>query len=83
MINIIHRECDKSVAKDKKLPTDSYIVGYIKDGNLTYDIARGTKVELFDHYYDNFRCVKSIEWTDGVVNPKLYDYVPRESKKKK
>jgi hypothetical protein len=80
---ILHQECDPELAKDKKLPRDSYLVSYIKNDTLVYDISRGTKVELFDYYYDNFGIVKGIQWTDGTVNPKSYDYVPKENKKKR
>ena len=80
---ILHQECEPSLAKDKRLPRDSYIVSYTKDGNLVYDIARGSRVEVFDYYYDNFRNVKSINWTDGAINPKVYDYIPKETKRKR
>lgn len=80
---ILHRECEPTLAKDKALPRDSYIVSYLKENKLVYDIARGTRVELFDYYYDNFGTVKSINWTNGAVNPKLFDYTPKETKRKK
>lgn len=80
---ILHRECDPNLANDKQLPRDSYIVSYMKEDNLVYDIARGSKVELFDYYYDNFGIVKGINWTKGTVSPKSYDYVPKEKPKKR
>jgi len=80
---ILHQECEPSLAKDRRLPRDSYMVTYIKDGSLVYDIARGSRVEIFDYYHDNFRNVKSINWTDGTINPRVYDYIPKETKKKR
>ena len=80
---ILHQECEPSLAKDRRLPRDSYMVTYIKDDNIVYDIARGSRVELFDYYHDNFRSVKSINWTDGAINAKVYDYIPKETKKKR
>lgn len=80
---ILVKECDPSIAKDKKLPRDSYLISYFKDDELKYDIVRGTKIELFDYYYDNFRNVNDITWTDGAINPKIYDYIPKEIKKRK
>ena len=80
---ILHQECEPSLAKDRRLPRDSYMVTYLKDGNLVYDIARGSRVEIFDYYHDNFRNVKSINWTDGAINPRVYDYIPKETKKKR
>jgi len=80
-INIIHRDCDRSVSKDKSLPLDSYIVSYSDDGIEKYDIVQGTQVSIFDHYYDEYRNVISMKWTDGRVNPKSYNQSQKKSKK--
>jgi hypothetical protein len=80
---ILHQKCEPVLAKDKKLPRDSYLISYIEDDKVTYDIARGAKVELFDYYYDNFGEVLGIKWTEGTMNPKTYDYIPKENKKKR
>jgi len=80
-VNIIHRDCDKSVSKDKSLPLDSYIVSYSDDGILKYDIVQGTQVSIFDHYYDEYRNVVSMKWTDGRVNPKSYNQPQKKNKK--
>ena len=80
---ILHKECEPTLAKDKQLPRDSYLVSYCEDDVLKYDISRGTKVELFNYYYDKYRNVNSISWTDGTINPKSYDYTPKEEKKKR
>lgn len=80
---ILHKNCDKNLAKEKSLPRDSYIVSYKDDNDtIVYDISRGSKVELFDYYYDNYKNVLSIEWTDGIVSPKVYDYKSKENTKK-
>lgn len=80
-INIIHRDCDRSVSKDKSLPLDSYIVSYSDDGIEKYDIVQGTQVSIFDHYYDEYRNVIFMKWTDGRVNPKSYNQPQKKSKK--
>ena len=80
-VNIIHRDCDKSVSKDKSLPLDSYIVSYSDDGVLKYDIVQGTQVSIFDHYYDEYRNVVSMKWTEGRVNPKSYNLPQKKNKK--
>lgn len=80
-INIIHRDCDRSVSKDKSLPLDSYIVSYSDDGIEKYDIVQGTQVSIFDHYYDEYRNVISMKWTDGRVNPKSYNQPQKKNKK--
>ena len=82
-MTILHQECSPELAKDKNLPRDSYLVSYVKEDKITYDIVRGTKIELFDYYYDTFGEVKGIDWTEGIINPKSYDYTPKDKKKKR
>ena len=75
---ILHERCGKQDAKNKQLPLDSYLVTYVIDENTFYDIVRTSKkVGIFDMYYDKFgNCLKSIEWTDGTINPRLWGYKP-------
>lgn len=72
-IRIIHRDCDKSLSKDKSLPLDSYLVSYSCDDIIMFDIVQGSQVDIFDHYYDKYKNLISMKWTDGRVNPKLYN----------
>jgi hypothetical protein len=48
-------------------------------------VQAGGKVEIFDNYYDEYGkgAIKEIKWTDGKVNPKVYGFVPKETKKRK
>jgi hypothetical protein len=81
---ILHQNCEPELAKDKNLPRDSYIVSYMNDNLLCYDIVRsGNQVEVFDHYHDNSYVVKSIQWTEGLINPKSFGYVPKDNSKKR
>ena len=82
---IIHEGCTRQDAKNKQLPLDSYLVSYLNDDKLCYDISRtGKRVNIFDMYYDKFGdCLRSIEWTDGSVNPRLWGYKPPQPKKRK
>lgn len=82
---ILQERCTKQDAKNKQLPLDSYLVTYVIDGNTSYDIVKSSKkVNIFDMYYDKFgNCIKSIEWTDGTINPKLWGYKPPQTKKRK
>lgn len=83
---IIHKDCNPSLSKDKSLPINSYIVTYIVKDIKKYDIVQaGSFVEVFDNYYDEYGkgSIQSIKWTDGRVNPKVYGYSPKESKRKK
>jgi len=68
-------DCDLEYAKNKKLPSNSYLVEYMKDGTLTYDVVMSSKkVEIFDQYWDKFRGdLKNITQTSGTVNPKIFN----------
>lgn len=82
-MKILHQDCDISIENKKTLPRDSYIVCYVSDNLLKYDISRGSIIELFDYYYDTYRNVKSIYWSKGTVNPRNYDYITKQNVKKK
>lgn len=71
--------------KDPSFPTDAYIVVYEVDGNRCMDLCRGTRVRIFDLYYDKFgpNAVKKIDWGYGRVNPRLWGYKSSPSKTKK
>jgi hypothetical protein len=82
---ILQEKCTKEDAKNKQLPIDSYLVTYAIDENIFHDIVRTSKrVSVFDMYYDKFgNCLKSIEWTDGKISPRLWGYKPPQTKKRK
>lgn len=83
-MRIIHRDCDKSLAQDKSLPRNSYLVTYIQGEIQKYDVVQASSfVEVFDNYYDTFGkdSIQKIKWTDGTVNPKTYQYNPKGKKK--
>jgi len=81
---IIQKNCEKVDAKNKNLPRDSYIVTYENKQQVSYDIVQSSsKVEIFDHYYDEYGKVLAIEWTEGTINPKVYGYQAKDKKKKK
>jgi hypothetical protein len=83
-INIIHANCDPSLAKNRELPLNAYLVTYVCEGEVQYDVAQGDgRVSIFDHYYDKYGEVKGIEWTDGRISPKFWNYQPPVEKKKK
>ena len=72
-LDIIHKNCDQILSKDRKLPKDSFLVVYKDKDEIKYDITRSvSQVEIFNYYYDNFKNVISISWTDGIVDPKTY-----------
>ncbi len=83
VMTIIHKNCDKVLAKDKTLPRNSYLVTYKNDDKLVYDIVQSSsRVEIFDYYYDKYGdVVKGIVWTDGTINARNYNFKKEKTKK--
>ena len=71
--------------KDPSLPNDAYLVIYEVDGSSYMDLCRGTRVRIFDLYYDKFGpgALIKIDWGYGRTNPKLWGYKQPEKKKRK
>ena len=47
--NIIHEKCEKSAADDKSLPRNAYLVTYVLEDKITYDIVMAdSKADVFD-----------------------------------
>ena len=83
-IKIIHEACDPELANDKTLPYTSYLVKYLKEGQVTYDVTNcGKQTELFDHYYDTYKKdFIRFDQTEGRMNPKMWGNKPPEENKK-
>ena len=64
-------------------PSDAWIVTYELDGTVHRDLTRGTRVKLFDMYYDKFTNVKRIEYGQGTIKPSLWGYSSEAAPKKK
>jgi hypothetical protein len=68
----------------KEAPIDAYIVKYFVDDKMCFDLTRGSRVRLFDMYWDKFRKeLKSIEFGKGKYNPKTWGYSSSKNKKRK
>ena len=67
----------------KEAPTDASIVTYTVDGIDHQDLTRGSRVKLFDMYYDKFTNVKRIDYGQGTIKPSLWGYSSDASPKKK
>ena len=81
---IIHKDCDPSMCLDRSLPYTAFMIEYKEGGISKYDIAAGPKqVDIFDDYWDKYRDVRGMEWTDGKCNPKMWGYKAPDSKKRK
>jgi hypothetical protein len=84
-MKILHQNCDPSIAKDRGLPYNAYLVTYEIDGALAYDLVIPDKqIEIFDYYWDRYReGLKGWKQSEGRVNPKLWDSPSKEQKKKR
>ncbi len=73
-VKVINEKCEKSAADDKTLPKSAYLVTYVKEEKITYDIVMAdSRVEIFDHYWDTYKeGLQSISWTRGTVNPRQW-----------
>ena len=67
----------------KEAPTDASIVTYTVDGVEHQDLTRGSRVKLFDMYYDKFTNVKRIDYGQGTIKPSLWGYSGEAAPKKK
>lgn len=82
---ILKQNCSLEEAQDTEVPTDAYIVSYVIDDQLCYDLTRtGKRSNIFDMYYDNLGpVVRNIDWGYGKLNPKTWGYKAPEKKKRK
>ena len=71
----------------KHVPTDACIVKYLFEDKVRFDLTRGSKVSIFDMYYDRFKqgALQSINFGNGSIKPNLWNYqsVPTKKKKRK
>ena len=80
-VRVLHEKCEKDKADDKKLPSDSFLVTYKVEEEIKYDVTRaGSQLELFDHYYDTYKNVQGIAWTNGIVSPRTFDGSTQQAK---
>jgi len=72
-------------AKDTSFPNDAYLVWYNVNDEQFIDLVRGSRVRIFDMYYDRFGpgAIQKIDFGYGRTNPKLWGYKQPEKKKRK
>lgn len=72
-------------AKDISFPNDAYLIWYIDNEEQCIDLVRGSRVRIFDMYYDRFGpgSIQKIDFGYGRTNPKLWGYKQPEKKKRK
>ncbi len=61
-------------AKDISFPNDAYLIWYTVEGSEQLDLVRGSRVRIFDMYYDKYGpgSIQKIDFGYGRVNPKLW-----------
>jgi len=70
--------------RTKEAPNDAYIIKYLVDDEVCYDLTRGSRTKLFDMYWDKFReNLKHIDFGYGRYNPKTWGYQAPQKKKRK
>ena len=68
----------------RQAPTDAYIIKYLYEDKIHFDLTRGTKITLFDMYWDKFKDnLKSIGYGNGTIKPNLWGYQSPKLKGKK
>tara|TARA_B100000927_G_scaffold237778_1_gene198628 strand:+ start:848 stop:1219 length:372 start_codon:yes stop_codon:yes gene_type:complete len=80
---LIESGCKEDV-KTTEAPTDAMIVTYEFAGKERQDLTRGSRVDVFDMYYDKFKSgLKSIDYGYGNIKPNLWGYQSTQGPKKK
>tara|TARA_B100001250_G_scaffold232948_1_gene200013 strand:- start:1203 stop:1586 length:384 start_codon:yes stop_codon:yes gene_type:complete len=65
-------------------PNDALIITYTINQNKHLDLTRGPRTKVFDMYWDKFKSgLKSIDYGNGKISPKLWGYQSTPSRKKK
>ena len=82
---LIYEDATQEQLVDRKVPTDTMIVTYKKEEKVHRDLCRGSKINIFDLYYDKFGkgSLISIDWGHGTVKPSQWGYKPPEKRRKK
>lgn len=83
-MKVIQSDCDASIADDRTLPNNSFLIEYIEGDITKFDLVMSSKkVEIFDHYWDKYKTdLINITQSEGRINPKLWGIEVKEKKKK-
>ena len=84
---IIHGKIETTIdkAKDTSFPNDAYLIWYKLEEETHIDLVRGSRVRIFDMYYDKYGpgAVQKIDFGYGRTNPKLWGIKQPEKKKRR
>ena len=68
----------------KHVPSDAFIVKYMFEDKLHIDLTRGSKINIFDMYYDKFKQgLKDIQYGQGNISPKMWGYRSKQAPQRK
>jgi hypothetical protein len=83
--DILLQDTTLDKVKDSSFPNDAYLIWYNNDGSQKMDLVRGSRVRIFDMYYDKYGpgVIQKIDFGYGRTNPKLWGYKQPEKKKKR
>ena len=83
--DILLQDTTMEKVKDPSFPNDAYLIWYNSDGTQKIDLVRGSRVRIFDMYYDKYGpgVIQKIDFGYGRTNPKLWGYKQPEKKKRK
>jgi len=83
--DILLQDTTLDKVKDPSFPNDAYLVWYNNEGIERLDLVRGSRVRIFDMYYDKYGpgVIQKIDFGYGRTNPKLWGYKQPEKKKKR
>ena len=72
-------------AKDSSFPNDAYLIWYEVNEKQYIDLVRGSRVRIFDMYYDKYGpgAIQKIDFGYGRTNPKLWGIKQPEKKKRR
>ena len=83
--DILLQDTTLDKVKDPTFPNDAYLIWYNNEGTERLDLVRGSRVRIFDMYYDKYGpgVIQKIDFGYGRTNPKLWGYKQPEKKKKR
>ena len=82
---LIYENATQEQLVDRKVPTDSMIISYKIKDKVHKDLCSGSKVNLFDLYFDKFGkgSVQKIDYGHGTLKPSQWGYKPPEKRKRR
>ena len=82
---LLVENADQKELRKTNYPSDAMIVTYKVKDKVHFDLCRGSKVNIFDLYYDKFGkgSLQGIDFVYGNINPSMWGYQTKQKKKKK